>query len=362
MAGWALQSAGPGRKPAVAITDIQAQAVREPAGRREYVIVTLRTDAGVSGVGEAAVDGGADAATVVGAVLDQKKAVAGRDPTAVATLGPSPVRGAIEMACLDIAGKLAKAPVYELLGGPTRHKVRAAATLGPEGPGPLRAAGFRAALVPLPAPPYRNQGQGWVKGVRQRLEQLRREAGDDFDFILDCAGRLTPGDAQVVAKELESFHLLWLEEPCSLVNLDAAAKISHESVTPVGFGRRAAHTHEFLELLRRDAVDILRPPLAMGMTAIRKTAALAETYYIAVAPYHRGGPIATAATLHLAASLPNFFAQEVPFPAAEQDRRMRAELVSLPVEAVFDGFCRLPAGPGLGVTINPDAAARYRAA
>ena len=363
MAGWAVQSAANRSKPSIAITDVSADAVREPAGKREYVIVTLRTDSGPTGIGETAVAPGADVAAVVATILDQKKALVGRDPTAVETLPASPVRGAFNMACLDIAGKLAKAPVYEVLGGPTRFKARAATTLSSDGAvSSLRAAGFRAALVPLPAPPYRNQGQAWVKGVRRRLEQLRQAAGDDFDFILDCDGALTPGDAQMLAKELETFHLLWLEEPCSLVNLQAAAKISAESVTPVGFGRHVTQNHQFQDLLRLDAIDILRPPLRLGLTPIRKAAALAETYYTAVAPFHRGGPVATAAALHLAACLPNFFLQEVPFPAAEQDRRMRAELISTPVESVLDGYFHLPTGPGLGITLNPDALQKYRAA
>ena len=362
-AAWALQSAAPRPKPAVAITDVGAQAVREPVSRCEYVIVTLRTDAGVTGAGEVGVPPGSGGATVVAAVLTGKSALAGRDPTATETLPALVARGAIQMACLDIAGKLAKAPVYEVLGGPTRFKARAAATLtGPEGLARLRAGGFRSALVPLPPPPYRNQGQGWVKAIRRRLDDLRREAGDDFDFILDCAGGLSPSDGQVVAKEMESFHLLWLEEPCPLVNLEAAAKISRESVTPVGFGRAALRNSQFQDLLRLDAIDVIRAPLRLGINTIRKAAALAETYYVAVAPFHRGGPVATAAALHLAASIPNFFLQEVPFPAAEADRRMRAELVSPAVESVREGYFALPAGPGLGITVNPDALQKYRAA
>jgi len=345
------------------ITDVAAQAVREPVSRREYVLVTVRTDAGVEGVGEVSVAPGADAAQVVAAVLGQKKTLAGRDTAAVATLPASPVRGAVEMALLDITGKLAKAPVYEVLGGPTRFKARAATTLA--SPGALeavRAAGFRAVLVPVAPPPFRNSGQALVRGLRRRLEALRKAAGEEMDFILDCNGGLSPGDAQMVAKEVESFHLLWLEEPCPTINLEAAAKISRESVTPVGFGRAVAGNNEFQNLLRADAIDILRPGISRhGIGRIRKAAALAETYYVAVAPFHRGGPVATAAALHLAASIPNFFIQEIPFPAAEQDRRMRAELAGAALERVSEGYLGLPTAPGLGVTINPDAVQKYRA-
>ncbi len=112
-----------------------------------------------------------------------------------------------------------------------------------------------------------------------------------------------------------------------------------------------------------DAIDILRPNLALlGISQIRKAAALAETYYVAVAPYHRGGPIGTAAALHVAASIPNFFIQEVPFPEDDKDARMRSEIAGPAIEAVKDGFLELPAGHGLGVTLDADAIEKYRVA
>jgi galactonate dehydratase len=88
-------------------------------------------------------------------------------------------------------------------------------------------------------------------------------------------------------------------------------------------------------------------------------AALAETYYIAVAPHHDGGPVGTAAALQLAASLPNFFIQHIPAPEAEADRRMRAELAGGSIEIIKDGFAALPVGPGLGIKVNEDALERY---
>jgi galactonate dehydratase len=344
-----------------AITDLAAYPVREPAGKREYVLVMVSTDAGLTGVGEGAAQ--PDAAAVAAAVIEQKKALVGRDPTAVEMVRPplAAARAALNMALLDLTGQLARAPVYEVLGGPTRFKARAATTLTTDAAlDAARAAGFRALFVPVEPPSYRNSGQGWVRGVRRRLEALRNSAGDDVDFILDCGGALTPGDAQILAREFERFHLLWLEEPCATINLEAAARISRESTTPIGFGRGILNNAGFQDLLRLDAIDVLRPDIALhGITQIRKAAALAETYYVAVAPFHRGGPVATAAALHLAASIPNFFVQEVPFPASDQDRRMRAELVSPAVESVTDGYFALPARPGLGVTLNPEALRKY---
>ena len=125
----------------------------------------------------------------------------------------------------------------------------------------------------------------------------------------------------------ERLHLLWFDEPCRLSNLSAAYRIASENVTPVGFGRFAVEAGVFQNLLRSDAIDVVRPDVALhGITQSRRIAAVAEPYYVAAAPFHNGGPIATAAALHLAASLPNFFIQQVPFLPDEQDRRMRARL------------------------------------
>ena len=149
-------------------------------------------------------------------------------------------------------------------------------------------------------------------------------------------------------------HPLWLDEPCELTNLAAIRKIASERVTPLGFGRSVNRAPIFQDLLREDIIDVFRPDLARnGITQIRKFAALAEANYIAVAPYHDGGPIATAAALHLAASLPNFFIQQLAVPQAEADRQFRAELAGAGLEAVSGGYLTLPAGPGLGLKINP---------
>ena len=360
LAALRAQAASPGRaKGSPAITDLAVHAVREPVSRREYVVAVVSTDAGITGVGEAAAV--PDAASVAAALLEQRKSLIGRDATAVEAIQPTAGRAAINMALLDITGKLAKAPVYEVLGGPTRFKARAATAIEGESIDAARAAGFRVLFVPLAPPAFRNQGQAFVRGTRRRLDRLRAAGGEEIDFVLACNGALTPGDAQMLAHEFESFHLLWLEEPCSPLNLSAVARIAGESVTPIGLGRRVTRNGQFQDLLRLDAVDILRPDMGLlGITQIRKAAALAETYYVAVAPFHRGGPVATAACLQLAASIPNFFLQEVPFPAADADRRMRAELVSPAIESPRDGFLPLPTGPGLGITLNMDAVRKYR--
>ncbi len=363
-------------KPPVAITDVTARAVREPVGGRAYAVVKIETDAGVTGVGETA--GNPDPATAVGRVLRHKPLLIGRDALAaeaarakLADAGSArdvaPVQAAVNMALLDILGKVSKAPVYELLGGATRNKARALVHLHGRAETELReslrqaqAAGFRAFLVPLTIPEGPTRGRTFYRDTYALLEALRQEGGPDSEFVLDCGGRLPPSEAVGLADAFERFHLLWIEEPTAEINRAAFAKIASENATPVGMGREFTSNAGFQDLLRADAIDVLRPDVSrLGISEIRKAAALAETYYVAVAPSNRGGPIAAAAALHAAASIPNFVIQEVPRPADERDRRMREELVGADIEAAEDGFLSLPKGVGLGVALNEEALERY---
>jgi galactonate dehydratase len=334
--------------------------LREPKSGRRYTVLRLDTRSGVQGYGECG--------TVAPREADlARQAITGTAASAYEVVsrrleGAPTVRAAVDMAMLDILSRHAKAPLYQVLGGPTRFKVRALAPL--DGAAALeraQALGFRAFAVPAPVNEFRNAGRSYVQRAATLMDRLRRAASPEADFVLEAGGQLVAGDAQSVAAELERFHLLWFDEPARLSNLGAVRKVAGESVTPLGFGRTLRSAGEFQDLLREDAVDILRPELAWhGVSQIKRIAALAETYYVAVAPYHDGGPLGTAAALHLAACLPNFFIQQIPSPAAAEDREMRAALVSPAVETVKDGFAALPTGPGLGVTVSEGALERYR--
>jgi galactonate dehydratase len=134
-------------------------------------------------------------------------------------------------------------------------------------------------------------------------------------------------------------------------------------VVPLGFGRGIRDAGDFQALLREGLIDVVRPELSFfGITGVKRIAALAETYYVAVAPHHDAGPLTTAAAIHAAASIPNFFVQHVPIPLAPEDRAMRAALCSPNPETGRDGFLSLPQGPGLGITIDESALEKYRAA
>jgi galactonate dehydratase len=255
------------------------------------------------------------------------------------------------MALLDILGKKAGVPVYQVLGGATRSKIRMLTALEGSGAAQVKA-GHRAFIVPVPEIRFPNPRFEFVRSVSERLEALRKSLGENVDFVLDGRGALPPAEAANLAAAAEKFHVLWFDEPCSLDNMSAVGKIAKENVTPLGFGRNISKPGEVQDLFRQQAIDILRLDIRThGLTQIRRLSALAETYYTAVAPYNDGGPIATAAAIQLAASLPNFFIQQVP-------ASLSADYASgLP--AIENGFMPLPTAPGLGLNINETALQRY---
>ncbi len=339
-----LSSAASSKPAALDITDIRYFPVREPVSKNHYSLLRVTTRSGLIGWGECRFDANAD-------VNALRSTWIGRPATAYATIPNSdPFRAALDMAALDILGKAANSPVYRILGGPTRSKVRAYSFPYTQE--------FSVAVVEVPPPAWRNQG----KAYQDQLLKLVDDVPADRDFIVAANGSLTPGDAASVARTLERKHPLWLDEPCSHANLDALRKVADETVVPLGFGAGIDDPGVFQALLREGLIDLLRPDIdVFGISGARRLAALAEPYYVAVAPRHSGGPIGTAAAIQLAASIPNFFIQHVPLPVAEEDRAMRRAIVSPALEAGKDGFLSVTNAPGLGITVNEAALEKHRA-
>jgi galactonate dehydratase len=349
------------------IARVTPRAVAEPGGRR-YVVVRVDTVEGVSGYAET--EAGSTPQATVDLLKRELQALPGmnafrsvRVDEDLRRSGASLASRAVaNVACLDILGKATKASVYEILGGPTRHKVRAMAVLPAGSDAELRESvmaarsdGHRAFSVPLTMPSGMERGRTFYTGVRATLDGLRAAAGEECDFVLDCGGRPSPGEARSIADRMEGFHLLWMDEPCGELSATAQASISKASATPVGYGRGFSENARFQDLLREDGVDVLRPALAIhGLTSLRKAAAIAETYYVAVAPFHRGGPIGAAAGIQLCAALPNSFAQETPFSARPADRQLRAAISGWDEKPV-DGFFPLSTRPGLGLSVDERA-------
>jgi galactonate dehydratase len=364
----------PGKGSHMKIARVTPRAIAEPGGRR-YLVVRVDTDEGVSGYAET--EAGPAPQVAVDRLKRELQRLVGVNPARVVRLDEdlrraraSPASRVIaNVACLDILGKATEASVYEILGGPTRNKVRAMAVLAAGSDAELRESvlaarrdGYRAFSVPLTMPNGMERGRRFYTDVRSTLDSLRDAAGEECDFVLDCGGRPSPGEALSIADRMEGFHLLWMDEPCGELSATAQASISKGSVTPVGYGRGFTDNARFQDLLREDGVDILRPALAVhGLTSIRKAAAMAETYYVAVAPFHRGGPIGTAAGMQVCAALPNSFIQETPFSAKPADRRARAAIGGWDEKPV-DGFFPLSSRPGLGLGVDEGALDAYTVA
>jgi len=345
VAGFAPQAAAAATKPAeLDITEIRHFPVREPVSGKRYSLLRVKTRSGLTGWGECGFDPNADFKAL-------ESAWVGRPANAYATIAPStPFRAALDIALLDIVGKAAKAPVYRVLGGPTRSKVRAYTSPHSEE--------FPVVVIDVPAPQFRNQG----KAYENRILELVNAVPAERDFVLAGNGLLTPGDAASVATTVETKHPLWFDEPCSHSNIDAVRKVSGETVVPLGFGAGIDDPGVFQALLREGLIDVVRPEMGIfGISGAKRVAALAEPYYVAVAPRPSGGPVGTAAAIQLAASIPNFFIQHVPSPAAEQDRAMRREIVSPAIETGSGGFLQLTKEPGLGITVNEAALEKYHA-
>ena len=363
------------RTPDMAITQVSAMAIEEPVSKRSSVILKVATDAGVTGIGELSV--GRHVTGTLGAVQVLSIALRGKDALGRELLlwelrrSSGDASGAflagLEMALLDIAGKTSEAPAYQVLSGQTRTKARALARLtGNTEQAFVRSLdrakqmGHRAFLIPLQLPENGIRGRRFYRETKKLLEDLRNKAGDGCDFAIDCQGQLRPSQAADLAREMEDFRLLWLDEPCSETSEMARRRIADESVTPIGLGRYADEMDSFRDWLRVGSADVVRPDVRrIGVSSCRKIATHAETHYVAMAPAVSGSALSTAAGIHLAASIPNFFILEVPVAEEAKDRQMRKEILNEPIEMVEDGFLTLPVSPGLGVTLNEEALRRY---
>jgi len=349
----------------LAIAQFRAWRIKEPVSGRRYTVVKLQSQSGVSGYGEG---GPATPAEIV----DARTAVAGRRATESefvrARLAVLPaMEAAVSNAMLDLVSRSRHLPIYQYLGGPTRFKARLLAQI--EGSDETSIAGSlerarRLGFFAFTMPALQRDGmiplQEYVDRLRKRVAAIRAKGGADAEWVLDGAGLMTPGDAATVATTLERTRLMWFDEPTSVLTTDGIAKVTEESVMPIGLGRKITDIGAFQNLLRYGSVNVLRPSLGLNSLAkIKRIAAIAETHYVAITPYHSGGPIGTVAGLHLNAALPNAFAQEVPMPASDRDAAMRAELTSGNLELAEKGFASLINRPGLGVDVNERALDTY---
>ena len=305
-----------------------------------WLFLKVHTNAGIVGLGEPVVEG--RAATVATAVKELEPYLVGKDPRQVVHHWQAIYRHAfyrggpiltsalsgVDMALWDIKGKALGVPVYELLGGPTRQRVRVYAhARGVDGLKRGLAQGFTAFKTqPASRRPSRYvESPAEVHYAADKFAELRHAAGDDVDIAVDFHGAISPATAKLLIKALEPFQPMFIEEPCQAQNHDIMAELARGTHLPIATGERVFTKWGFREVLEKRAATILQPDLchAGGITEVRLIAGMAEAYYAAIAPHNPLGPISLAAGVQMAASIP-----ELPVPGTGQPgRRLLEEAV-----------------------------------
>ncbi len=268
----------------------------------------------------------------------------------------------IDIALWDLKGKILGKPVYQLLGGAVRDRIKAYANgwyTVERTPQEFHAAAKRVIERGYQALKFDPFGAGFYELERPEkrhvialVEAVRDAVGPDTEILIEMHGRFNPATAVEMARELERFAPSWVEEPVPPENLAALKKAAEKITIPVATGERIHSRYEYRELLELQAADIIQPDITHfgGLLETKKLAAWAEAYYVLVAPHNVGGPVSTAAALHFAASTPNFKIQEHFNDFAED--WVKALAPGNP--EVTDGYFALPEGPGLGVKLDLD--------
>lgn len=365
-----------GLRPAIKITDIKSYLVG--VGGRNLLFVKVETDQGIHGIGEA-YSCGPDEATLA-AINDFKGWLVGQDPRNVEHLwstmynfsrfpGGSVVNAAIsgiEHALWDIAGKAAGLPVYMLLGGKCREKIRVYQSAA--GDNPKQLATHAKALVekyhytavkisPHPSDSSALPYNTVTRLAGQRVAAVRETLGSNVDIAVDIHAKFFEVSRAIrLAKEIEPHHPFWLEEPIRPENVDAMVKLASHVTIPLASGECNYTKFDFQKILHAQALDIIQPDICLcgGVMEMKKIAAMAEAHYVVVAPHNPMGPVATAVNVHFAASTPNFLILEY----QPDDTAPRKDLVRDPL-MVKDGYIPIPNKPGLGIELNVEAFRHY---
>lgn len=358
------------------------------AEMRNWVFVRVETDqAGLYGWGEASLEW--KTRSVVGAVEDFAPMLIGEDPTRiehlyqklyrqsfwrVGVIGLSAI-SAIEQACWDILGKSLDQPVYKLLGGAVRERVRMYTHLGG---GDMKAVyetqreadpqvfvdralavvarGYNAVKVLITPPTESLNSIAAYRYAERMMEAIRLAVGESVDIMVDCHGRHSLANALEFCRVLAPFRPYFVEEPVPPENVDVMAEVRKMSPVPIATGERRVTRYEFREIFEKQACHVIQPDLCHcgGLWEAKKIAAMAEVYTMGVAPHNPLGPIANAVALHFDLSTPNFLIQEDMLT----DVPWRWDVVRSSLKSE-SGYWLPADAPGLGIDVDEKAAARH---
>lgn len=351
------------------ITSVQAFLARP-----RWCMVKIETDAEICGWGEAVLEGKAE--TVRACVGEMTDYLIGRDPAQIEDIWNTLYRGAfyrgggilmsaiagIDQALWDIKGKRFGAPVYELMGGACREKVRVYSWIGGDRPSDVanaakekQAQGFTAIKMNATEELQYVDSYEKIDAVLERVDSIRRATGRGFGIAIDFHGRVHKPMAKVLAKKLEQFDPMFIEEPVLCDNWEAFPEIAAACNIPIATGERLFSRWDFKKLLSVGGVDIIQPDLshAGGITEVKKIGSMAEAYDVALAPHCPLGPVALAACVQVDATCHNAFIQEQSMGIHyNQGKGVLDYVLNREDYAFHDGFMNLPGKPGLGVEVN----------
>ena len=353
------------------------------ARMRNWVFVKVITDQpGLWGWGEATLEW--HTRSVVGAIEDIAQLLIGEDPTRIEHLwqmmyrqhfwhGNGIVRGTaisgIDIALWDILGKIHGVPCHKLWGGPVRDHIRLYCHLGGGkmedmyccDPGDAKRfadlasksveEGFTAFKCMAVPPTMPLEGMEPIRYAEGCVKAMRDAVGDSIDIMVDAHARPSPRMGLLFAKALEPFNLYWFEEPCWPEMMDDMANIQRAVKTPIATGERLVGIHAFRELFEKRAASVIQPDITHcgGLSEVRRIAAIAEAYRVAVAPHNPQGPVSTAASLEFGFATPSYIICET----VHSDVPWRADIVKEAFTIEKKGQLTHPGiRPGLGIEIN----------
>ncbi|QRQ99530.1 galactonate dehydratase [Dyadobacter sandarakinus] len=328
-----------------------------------WIFLKIHTDAGIVGLGEPLLEG--RALTIQTAIKEVEPYLLGKDPRAVVHHWQAIYRHAfyrggpiltsalsgIDQALWDIKGKLLNVPIYELLGGPTRDRVRVyGRASNAEEMKKRKAEGYTVIKTGVARKNPANivENPSFIRYAADNFASLREAGGPDMDIAIDFHGSVPQQTSKVLIKELEQFQPMFIEEPCQAQNVDTLVDIARGTHLPIATGERIFTKWGFREILEKGAASIVQPDLchAGGITEGRLIAGMAEAYYVPIAPHNPMGPISLATGIQLAASVPNFLVQE--------QVTLGEGYLKEPFKLQKDGTVMVPVKPGLGIELDED--------
>ena len=331
-------------------------------------VIRIHTDTGISGVGQTACWGYPEAVNSI--INTFKKYLIGQNPLRIEhhwqylyRMGPfrgtalSGAISAVDIALWDIKGKHFGVPIWELLGGNCRDKIRLHLLGGGSTPETMYEAAKAAVEEGFTAFKFDPLVGGFqdmtvdrlVKTARDIVAAAREGGGPDLDLIVEVHRKLTPMNSIVLESALAPFNLYFIEDPIQIDTIATQAELAKRMTTPLAVGERNVSIWEFRELLEAGGPQYVRPDLGLagGITQCKKIAALAEAYHSAVVTHNFLGPLITAAALHLDTSIPNFITQE--YTKGDESEKFAVYKVAYQREG---GYIPIPEAPGLGIELD----------